>query len=272
MCLIITLTITGGDRRVGDAQNGTFPRGWVPWYRSGMPKIAGKSFDIDQVKNVLAGYAFATRELRFRPPKSMPLGETPDLSAVPRWAYRSFDCVGSTSGPLSDGDLLIAAGLNGRLSSEKFLAMRAVAPLVSDALASMPADQTFWDLHRDHIKAVPPEGSPAYGLWRAWRLMEGTPGIGVALSHKTLHHKRPRLAPLIDGKTVKRTGWIGIYDDLQSQASEFADLEDWFGDLAIRNSGVAISRLRIHDILLWCSVTGELDRAERAGRKILDGS
>jgi hypothetical protein len=102
--------------------------------------------------------------------------------------------------------------------------------------------------------------------------MEGTSGLGVALTHKTLHHKRPRLAPLIDGKTVKRTGWIGIYDDLQCQVAEFADLEQWFGDLALRNSGVGISRLRIHDVVLWCSVTGEFERTERAGRKILGAS
>jgi hypothetical protein len=47
-----------------------------------------------------------------------------------------------------------------------------------------------------------PERAPRLmELYQAWWLLMFTPSIGLAVIHKLLHHKLPRLAPLLDGKT-----------------------------------------------------------------------
>jgi len=185
------------------------------------------------------------------------IGSVPHLTAA-RWAYRSYDCIPADAGPLTDRDLLLAAGINGRVDSAAFLAMCAVAGEVSTALAGIPDDQAFWDLPSDSVGSnVPAVDAPAWPLWRAWWLMIGAPGVGVALTHKVLHHKRPALAPLLDNLTAKvlRSGdgaWSMIYTELNGHASEWEDLEDWFAGQASARSGVPLTRLRMHDIVLWC--------------------
>jgi hypothetical protein len=77
-------------------------------------------------------------------------------------------------------------------------AIRAVAKSVSDALKQLDEHgRFFWDLPPKDIAEVPPEASPAWG-WRAWSLLMGAKGVGIAVAHKTLHHKRPSVFPLID--------------------------------------------------------------------------
>ena len=98
-------------------------------------------------------------------------------------------------------------------------------------------------------------------MWRAWRLLDGITTIAVAISNKVLHHKRPWLFPLLDRKTSKAfpTGeaWPGVYDDLCNQQPQFEQLERWFAPIAAVRGGVPLTRLRIHDILLWAKQAGD---------------
>src|SRR2546427_741056 len=80
-------------------------------------------------------------------------------------------------------DLFIAAGLNGRIGSKEYAALRAVAGEAFEALAEIPDDQTFWGLPRSEI-LEPSMESPSWHLHRAWWLLEGAEGIKVARAHK----------------------------------------------------------------------------------------
>ena len=101
----------------------------------------------------------------------------------------------------------------------------------------------------------------------------GVPGIDLAVSHKILHHKRPGLCPLLDrvteGAYPPGQAWAGIHKELTHQTGEFTQLEGWFEGLAASHDGVALQRLRLHDILLWLCRSGELDEARRLGRNVL---
>lgn len=50
---------------------------------------------------------------------------------------------------------------------------------------------------------------------------------------------------------------------------EFEHLERWFAGKAIERGGVLLTRLRIHDILLWADVTGQRKALITVGQKLL---
>jgi hypothetical protein len=80
--------------------------------------------------------------------------------------------------------------------------------------------------------------------------------VAHAVSHKTLHHKRPELFPLLDNKTIGNylpyaSSWKIIYDDLNAHAQQFAALENWFAGEAAKRGKAGLTRLRMHDIILW---------------------
>lgn len=96
------------------------------------------------------------------------------------------------------------------------------------------------------------------------------PGVDVAITHKILHHKRPDFFPLIDNQTLKILGsraWLTIHDNLTANPTGWDQLERQIATLA-HNRGVALTRLRLHDILLWTSVTGRDAIAQPLGRDL----
>jgi hypothetical protein len=107
--------------------------------------------------------------------------------------------------------------------------------------------------------------------------------IKVATTHKVLHHKDPRHFPLIDNVTAKAysktEGWLGIHSEVGGQKRAFVELERWFEDLAQEHGGVALNRLRLHDILLWADLSASTtrtgmsnrERARNKGRVVLNG-
>lgn len=88
-----------------------------------------------------------------------------------------------------------------------------------------------------------------------------TPGLGIARVHKVLHHKRPRLVPLLDIETVKPIraaadasafgSWQLIHDEIHAHAEHFQTLAGEFGKLAAGIGDVSLSWLRLYDILVW---------------------
>lgn len=228
-----------------------------------MPVVNGQQHSIESAKFVLAGYAFATRPVSFDSGSRAAVGDVPVLPDQAVWGYRSYDCVpADPDGPLEERDLLVAAGLNGRLDSKGYLSLRTISSPVSAVLARID-DTPFWDLSENDV-TIPPsdEASPAWPLWRAWWLMIGMPNVGPALTHKVLHHKRPSYFPLLDRKTLaalpRGRKWSLIHEELNRDREQYDELELWFAELARVHDGVPIKRLRMHDILLWCRV-GETD-------------
>jgi hypothetical protein len=165
---------------------------------------------------------------------------------------------------------LVVSGLNGRLDVDAVGGLEAVAPLVSETLEELDLRRpsAFWELGEEEV-TVPGEGSVGWLLNLAWFILMSAPDVDVALTHKVLHHKRPSLFPLIDGRTLgwlqdaswdrrgQRSAWAQIHHELVSSQDEFALLEEWFArEIAARHeSFVELTRLRIHDILLVpCSI------------------
>jgi hypothetical protein len=245
-------------------------------------KVVGHEYTEHDARALLLGYAFGKDDLIWSR-QERAFGDRPSSRPVrPGWGYRSYDCIPASPGPRLEGvDLLIGAGLNGRVDAPVVLSIQLVASFVSDTLETLEQRWprlTFWDLDAGKFDGAE-EGDPNWWMLRAWWLMMSAPDVGVAITHKTLHHKRPDLFPLLDNKTLEaftpREAWAGIHHDLATQQSQFEELEEWFGEEATKEErqGVPITRLRIHDILLWCAqAAGQKDAAIRAGVPLLEGA
>ena len=110
--------------------------------------------------------------------------------------------------------------------------------------------------------------------WFGWELVGSVfPDIDLLWfytlgHHKTLHHKRPELFPLLDNKTMgsylPRDSWQIIHADLTAFAPEFAALEEWFAGEAAQRGKVGLTRLRMHDIILWlhASIDSETNQSQ----------
>jgi len=239
-------------------------------------QVAGIHFPLDEAMQVIAGYAFATTESTWKPWGNSEVGERPS-GRMAKWAYRTYDCVEGAPGMFDDVDILVTVGLNSGIHAKELAALQAIKGELAAALQEIPEQFAFWELPRADIREDPKEG-PGHWIWRAWWLAMGAAGSGVAVTHKTLHHKRPRVFPLLDNETLKpfqgivTDAWERIYDDLTAQEATFVDLERWFAGLATRLGGVPLTRLRLHDILLWCDCTGKRQLAREDGRSVLESS
>jgi hypothetical protein len=259
-------------------------------------------YDEEEAEFVLAGYCFAEEE-RATKSRRQKYGDVPSQRSIRRYGYQTYDCVEPDPGPrLGDLDLLVASGLNARLDVRALASLMAVREEVSDALEEQARRDhargtpiRFWELEPGDIRIMdrpgspmkegvigPIQDSPVWGLYRAWYLLITSPDIGTAVAHKVLHHKLPTVAPLLDGRTepvlarrAKETGassaWAVILGDLRSQEESFERLETFVGRLvASRREGRPLSRLRIHDVLLWSDVIpGERQQAQKLGGTVL---
>lgn len=240
-----------------------------------MIKAGGEGYSVDDALAVAVGYAFDERQLVWqRPRKDV---EPPEEQIVHRWAYRTYDCIPPDPGPgLAGVDLLVAGGLNGRVGSKEVAALIAMAPGVSMCLSEIPQHRTFWHLDEAQVRSPPDQDSDAWPIWRAYDLLYGAKRIKLAIAHKTLHHKRPSVFPLIDNKTATVLGhdhlWARVHSELNECSQEWESLEDLFASAAsARPNSVRLPRLRLHDILVWTKVVGDQDIARAAGETILEG-
>jgi hypothetical protein len=230
--------------------------------------VGGAVYTESQAKAVIAGFAFGTTSLNWSSPPGS-VGPPPSASTRGRWGYRTYDCLPADTGPLSVADLSITASIDSRVDGEAILGMLGVAPETSEAFARIPPWVKFWDLPQGHLASLPPAGTDSSWMFRAWSLLSGVPGVGVAIANKTLHHKRPWLFPLLDGVTEKAyplgQAWVHVHRELTTQQPQFAKLEIWFTDRAIQHQGTPLWRLRLHDILLWSDLSGARVEAENLG-------
>jgi hypothetical protein len=158
-----------------------------------LPSVAPEPIRWDDALAAVLGYTRATRPLKIRTP-SHPDGH---VVQVPKFSYSVYDCV-----PASDDeefawlDVLVVDGLNGKLSQESILALKDAGgrawPHVAEATARADG-RAFWDLPVEEVIEPPPAGSTGEALFKAWEECFHTDHVKVALTHKLLHHKRPRL-------------------------------------------------------------------------------
>ena len=173
---------------------------------------------------------------------------------------RDLRLLPAVEGPALSGiDVLIAAGLNGRVNVTRAAGILAVGDCVGERIEALDRmGGCFWELDEAQLGDTPSEGSAGYHLREAWKILMDLDKVGVAIAHKTLHHKRPQWFPVLDAKTKvaypRGRAWAGIHADLTRHTEQFGELEDWFAN-EMRGDGVHLQRLRLHDILLWCDRT-----------------
>lgn len=222
-------------------------------------------------------YCRGTRELFIRTP-SHPDGHTVQ---VPAYAYGIYDCTRpSADEGIAALDVLVIDGLNGRLLHPQAAALMEAGPRAWTFMQrgrELAGGRAFWELDRDEIKTTRPENGVGAALSNAFEELKGLKGVDLARAHKVLHHKMPRLFPLVDRRTVPALRalrdrcagegyWSVIHRELQGNEVAFDRLETALGDRLTRDTDVPLERLRLHDILLWLHATGNWRGAVEAGR------
>lgn len=246
----------------------------------------------EDAKLALLGYAFGQTLVewggsdRAKQEVTAIEGSAPGGDSVSRylWSYRNFDCVPTDPYRLTIADVALTAALDSNIGSKTLSQIEAVLEKISDALTESPVHQTFWALPLASVATLPPSGNVARGLWHAWAIAMNLQGIDVAITHKMLHRKRPWLFPMLDRQTIPILGgytvpnvpyasdpWVTIHYELNTYQLQFEELERWFAKEAASRGAVPLTRLRIHDILVWGWVTHRDQHMVQLGKWILHG-
>ncbi|NEK92664.1 hypothetical protein GCU67_00535 [Modestobacter muralis] len=211
------------------------------------------------------GYARGRRPLRYRSPNE---GEGRWVQ-VPAFGYDRFDARPVCTGPLGDEDVLVAEGLHGRLDPDGWTAVRRAlddAGLIADALDARAAGRAFWELPEEELSVLGEPGTVGAAL----RALGCLPRPRYAAA--ALHHRRPALVPLLTRATWLqsvphlREGDSSVaavtHRELQANAAAFAELERVVAALL---PTAPLTRLRLHDLLVWLSGTLRLPTAVALG-------
>jgi Family of unknown function (DUF6308) len=234
-----------------------------------LPSAGPEPLPWDTALAAVLGYARGRRPLRFRSPSN------PDGAwvSIPAFGYERFDRQPGAAGPLGEHDILVAEGLHGRLDPTAWAAMKSVlddvAPLAGAAVARA-AGRPFWELPDDEFSVLAEPGTVGAVLRGIRAECDGS-GAGSTHVAAALHHRRPSLFPLLNRATRwqllphVREGDSGveavIHRELQANAAAFRALED-----AVEAHDLPLTRLRLHDVLLWLTGTLRLAHAVELGR------
>jgi hypothetical protein len=221
------------------------------------------------------GYARGRRPLRFRTPDH-PQGR---WFSVPAFGYERFDRQPVADGPLGDADVLVAEGLHGRLPPAGWTAVRAalddVGPL-ADAATARAAGRACWELPAEEFSVLAEPGTVGAALRGVWQRTQDADRVRPDLVSAALHHRSPALVPHVD-RTTRRQLWPHVVEgdsgveavvhrELRANAAGFAALEAAVAALLADGAGPPLTRLRLHDVLLWLSGSLRLAHAVALGR------
>jgi hypothetical protein len=230
------------------------------------------TYTLPNAKLAIAGFCFGTGPLTGFGGTDPKLGATPLPTTRRLWAYRTYDCSAPSDGvELRTSDLGAATALDLYLAATVHLTFASVLPVINAELAQLPVTVKFWELIAANYSS-PGAHTPEWHLLRCYEFLYRAPEIGVATASRALHHCRPHQFLLLDSLTVAaypaHGAWKGVCTDLQAQSAVFEDLEMWFSALRGHLGGVNLTRLRIHDILLWLCRKGDADAAIAAGAEV----
>jgi hypothetical protein len=232
-----------------------------------LPSAGPDPIPLDTARAAVLGYAHGRRPLHFRAPNA----RTGRWVEIPAFGYERFDRRPRADGPLGEPDILLAEGLHGRLDPDAWTATRSalddVAPLF-DAAVERAAGRPIWELPDDEFSVLAEPGTVGAVLRELGRRTADAQPKHVAAA---LHHRRPDLFPLL----VRTTRWqllphlregdsgveAVIHRELSANSAAFDALER---DLAAQ--GVELTRLRLHDVLLWLIATLRFPTAVALGQ------
>ncbi|MCA0146747.1 hypothetical protein [Blastococcus sp. LR1] len=226
-----------------------------------LPSAGPDPISLDVALAAVLGYARGRRPLFFRAPNV----RTGRWVEIPAFGYARFDARPRGQGPLGEPDVLTAEGLHGRLDPGAWAqvkqALQDAGPIL-DGAAERAAGRALWELPDDEFSVLAEPGTVGAFL----RQVED-PHVAAAL-----HHRRPELVPLLARATRwqllphVREGDSGppavIFRELRANAAAFTRLE---AELA--SEDVPLTRLRLHDVLLWLTATLRLPSAVALGRR-----
>jgi hypothetical protein len=234
-----------------------------------LPTAGPEPLPYDTALAAVLGYARGRRPLRYR----SPIEREGRWVRVPAFGYERFDRRPVPPGPLGDDDVLVAEGLHGRLDPAGWAAVRRALDDVqprADAAVAHAAGRPFWELPDDELSVLGEPGT----LGAVLRDLGEPPGPQDRYVVAALHHRRPELVPL-----VNRTTWLQmvphlregdsgvaavVHRELRANAPAFAALEAEAAPLL--GPDVPLTRLRLHDLLLWLVATLRLTTAVALGQ------
>ncbi len=211
------------------------------------------------------GYARGRRPLRFRSP-SHPQGR---WVSIPAFGYERFDRVPIPDRPLGEPDIHVAEGLHGRLDPDAWAALKVAlheARPRADTAVERAAGRPFWELDDDQFSVLAEPGTVGAVL------REIGPSRYVAAA---LHHRRPSLFPHLTETTRRwllphvQEGDSGVeavvHRELRANGAAFSTLVAETARL-LKDGGPPLTRLRLHDVLLWLSSTLRMSHAVELGQ------
>jgi hypothetical protein len=236
-----------------------------------LPSAGPDPIPVGTALAAVLGYARGRRPLHFRSP-SNPTGR---WVSVPAFGYERFDRRPVSEGSLGEADILTAEGLHGRLDRARWAAVKGVLDDVrpfAEGTVERAAGRPFWQLDADEFSVLAEPGTVGSCLRRIWQHCEVTPDVRPAYVTAALHHRRPDLFPLV----VRTTRWhllphvregdsgveAVVHRELTANAAAFTQLE---GELEARE--ISLTRLRLHDVLLWLSAGLRLTHAVALGQR-----
>ena len=230
-----------------------------------LPSAGPEPVPLDTALAAVRGYCRGRRPLRYRSPNERE-GRWVQVAA---FGFERFDRRPVPAGPLGDEDVLVAEGLHGRLDPAGWTAVRDalddVQPL-ADALVERAAGRELADLPDEELSVLGEPGTVGAALRSLTELPAPLPHHVTA----ALHHRHPALVPLTDRATRLqllphvREGDSGpaavVHRELRANAAAFTELQ-----VALGAEGLRLTRLRLHDVLLWLSATLRLTHAVALG-------
>ena len=233
-----------------------------------LPSAGPDAIPLPTALAAVLGYARGRRPLFFRSP-GQPQGRWVQVLA---FAHDRFDGQPpETADRPTDRDVLVAEGLHGRLDP---VAWRQVRDTLDDvwptvrSLLDRAAGRAFWELPGDEFSVLMEPGTVGAAL----RDVTGRPGARHVVA--ALHSRHPALVPLADGVTRRqlyghvREGDSGpeavVHRELVANAAAFTTLETATATLL----GRPLTRLRLHDVLLWLSGSLRMTHAVAVGRAL----
>ncbi|MGY1669400.1 DUF6308 family protein [Geodermatophilus sp. SYSU D00710] len=229
-----------------------------------LPSVGPDPVPLATALAAVLGYARGRRPLFFRSP-SHPQGRWVQVLA---YAFDRFDGQPpETADHPTDRDVLVAEGLHGRLDPAGWREVRTTMDEVWPTLRGMvdrAAGRAFWELPADEFSVLAEPGTVGAALR----------DVGGRHVRAALHHRHPALVPLLDGVTRRQLyGHVAegdsgpeavVHRELVANAAAFTVLETATATLL----GRPLTRLRLHDVLLWLAGSLRMTHAVAVGRAL----